>query len=51
VEHDAGIVTTPQGRRYIVVFMSAQLPGNQAGIATIAQASRLIFDYESRLDP
>lgn len=50
IEHDVGIVQIPQGHRYIIVFMTTDLPTNQAGINAIAQASRLVFDYESQLD-
>jgi beta-lactamase class A len=50
VEHDAGIVSMPNGHRYIVVIMSTELADNRAGIDAIAQVSRIIFDYEQALD-
>lgn len=49
VEHDAAIVTLPNKRRYIVVFMSDALSGNANGVEAIATASRLIYEYESAL--
>jgi beta-lactamase class A len=46
MEHDMAIVTLPTDRRYIVVFMSDELPSNHAGVSAIARASELIFEYE-----
>jgi hypothetical protein len=46
LEHDMAIVTLATGRRYIVVFMSDELPNNQAGADAIARASELVFEYE-----
>jgi|GEM_PF-484636 len=49
VEHDAGIVWLPDGRAYIVVLMSTALPSNAVGVATLAEASRIIYAYEQQL--
>jgi beta-lactamase class A len=50
VEHDVGIVSLPNGHRYIVVIMSAELVDNNTGINAIAQISQIIFSYEQALD-
>jgi murein DD-endopeptidase MepM/ murein hydrolase activator NlpD len=44
VEHDVGIVESPEGKRFIVVCMSSGLASNQTGISAIAEASRLVYD-------
>lgn len=44
VEHDVGLLTLPDGQRVVLVFLSQQLPSNQAGISTIAEAARLVYD-------
>jgi len=44
VEHDIGIVESPEGKRFILIFMSSGLPTNQTGITAIAEASRLVYD-------
>ncbi len=49
VEHDVGLVQTHNGRRYAAVFFSSDLPSNAAGIATIAEASRIVYEYEQTL--
>jgi beta-lactamase class A len=48
VEHDVGIVWLPDGRQYIVVLMSTALPSNTVGIATLAEASRIVYAYEQQ---
>jgi beta-lactamase class A len=50
VEHDAALITLPDGHQYILVVLSKDLPNNQAAITAIAQASRLIYAYEQQLD-
>jgi beta-lactamase class A len=49
VEHDAAIVTMPDGHQYIAVFMSDTLSGNGYGVQAIAKASLLVYNYESAL--
>jgi beta-lactamase class A len=43
VEHDAGIIYLPNGRKYILVFMSADLPDNQTGINAARAVSRTVY--------
>jgi beta-lactamase class A len=45
VQHDSGIVTLPDGRRYVLVVLSKDLPSAKEGIETIASLSKLLYDY------
>ncbi|WKN32950.1 class A beta-lactamase-related serine hydrolase [Porifericola rhodea] len=45
LHHDSGIVYLPDGRKYVLVLLSKNLTDEEAGVATLAQASRLIYDY------
>jgi beta-lactamase class A len=47
VEHDAGIVALPDGREYIVVFLSSGLSSAGDGIESARATSRLVFEYEA----
>lgn len=47
VQHDAAILELPSGNRYVLVILSKNLADVAAGKETIAQISRLIFDYVS----
>jgi beta-lactamase class A len=47
VQHDSGIITLPDGRRFILVVLSKDLPSGKDGIATIARLSKLLYDYYS----
>ena len=44
VEHDSGIVYAPDGVMYVVVLLSKDLPDAETGRATLAEASRIIFE-------
>jgi beta-lactamase class A len=50
VEHDSGIFFLPDGRKYVLVCLSKNLPDNKIGINTIAQISKIIYNnlYESK---
>ena len=48
VQHDSGIVYLPDGRKYVLVLLSKDLPDAKAGIETIARVSRIIYDYETQ---
>lgn len=43
--HDSGIVYLPDGRAYILVFLSSNLNGNESGIQVGKDISRTIYDY------
>jgi len=47
VQHDSGVVTLPDGRRYVIVLLSKELPSAQEGIQTIAAISKLLYDYHT----
>ena len=44
VEHDSGIVYLPDGRKYVLVLLSKELPDSKTGIETLAQISKIIYD-------
>ncbi len=44
VQHDAGIITTPDGRRYVLVVLSKDLADDNAGRDAIARISRAVYD-------
>jgi Beta-lactamase class C and other penicillin binding proteins len=46
VRHDSGIVYLPDGRAYVVVLLSDQIPEGMSR-PTLAQVSKLIYDYIS----
>ena len=46
VQHDSGIIVLPDGRKYVLVVLSKNLSSAKEGIATIAEISKLIYEYE-----
>ena len=46
VQHDSGIVYLPDGRKYVLVVLSKNLEDQKIGIKTIAEISKIMFDYE-----
>jgi len=45
VEHDAGIVYLPDGRKYVLALLSSRLPGNNAGVSAAQAVSRLVYRH------
>lgn len=45
VQHDAGIVFLPDGRRYVLVLLSKGLPDEKAGIQALAKVSEIVYQY------
>lgn len=45
VNHDAGIVYLPDGRKYVLVLLSKELVDDKAGIAAMANVSKIIYNY------
>lgn len=45
INHDAGIVYLPDGRKYVLVLLSKDLVDEKAGVAAMANASKIIYDY------
>jgi len=45
VNHDAGIVILPDGRKYVLVLLSKELEDDNAAVKSMAKVSRMIYDY------
>jgi beta-lactamase class A len=45
IEHDSGVVYLPDGRSYVIVLLSKNLKENKEGVAVLARASRLIYEF------
>lgn len=44
VEHDSGIIYLPDGRAYVLVILSKNLPESTVGKSTIAKISKMVYD-------
>ncbi len=45
VHHDSGIVMLPDGKKYVLVLLSKNMTDMDAGTASLAEVSKLIYDY------
>jgi beta-lactamase class A len=45
VNHDAGIVFLPDGRKYVLIFHAKNLEDDKAAIKSMAKISKMIYDY------
>lgn len=45
INHDAGIVYLPDGRKYVLVLLSKEMTDDKAGIAAMANVSEMVYDY------
>lgn len=45
VRHDSGIVFLPDGRSYLLVYLSKNVPEEDRSVATGAAVSRMIYDF------
>jgi beta-lactamase class A len=45
VRHDSGLVYLPDGRSYLVVYLSKNVPDEERSVATGAAVSRMIYDF------
>jgi len=45
IHHDSGIVFLPDGRKYVLVMLSKDLVDEEAGVKTMANLSKMIYDY------
>ena len=45
VNHDAGIVYLPDGRKYVLVLLSKELTDDKAAVAAMANVSKMVYDY------
>ncbi len=48
VNHDAGIIFLPDGRKYVLVLLSKDLEDDQAAVQSMAKISKLIYTYFDR---
>lgn len=48
VRHDSGLVYLPDGRSYLLVYLSKDVPDEERSVEVGAQISRMIYDYYSR---
>lgn len=46
IQHDAGIVYLPNGKKYVLVLLSKYEGDVNDAIETMAQISRMVYDYE-----
>lgn len=45
VNHDAGIVFLPDGRKYVLVLLSKELDNDKAAVKSMAKVSKMVYDY------
>jgi len=45
VRHDSGIVYLPDGRSYLIVYLSKNVPDEDRSVATGAAVSRMVYDF------
>ena len=45
INHDAGIVYLPDGRKYVLILLSKELVDDKAGVSAMANVSKMIYDY------
>ncbi|SKB43677.1 serine hydrolase [Daejeonella lutea] len=45
INHDAGIVYLPDGRKYVLVLLSKEMTDDKAGVAAMANVSKMVYDY------
>ena len=45
VRHDSGIVFLPDGRKYVLVLLSKQMTDPKAGVESMANVSKMIYEY------
>jgi beta-lactamase class A len=51
LHHDSGIVFLPDGRKYVLVLLSKNLPDEDAGVQTLADVSKMVYDYVMARQP
>jgi len=48
LNHDSGLVNLPDGRKYVLILLSAKTEDEKAAIESMATVSKMIYDYEIR---
>lgn len=51
VHHDSGIVKLPDGRKYVLVLLSKNMTDMEAGTDSLAEVSKLIYDFVTGVNP
>jgi beta-lactamase class A len=46
LNHDSGLITLPDGRKYVLVLLSAKTDDETAALESMATVSKMIYDYE-----
>lgn len=44
IQHDVGVFTLPDRRRYVIAMFTGELESDRAGIEAIARVSRIVYD-------
>jgi len=47
LNHDSGLVILPDGRKYVLILLSAKTEDENAAIESMAIVSKMIYDYEN----
>ncbi|MEJ7694570.1 serine hydrolase [Daejeonella sp.] len=45
INHDAGIVYLPDGRKYVLVLLSKEMTDDKAGVLAMSNVSKMVYDY------
>lgn len=45
INHDAGVIYLPDGRKYVLVLLSKELADDVGGVAAMANVSKMVYDY------
>lgn len=48
VQHDAGIVFLPDGRKYVLVLLSRNLKDEESAVKAMAKVSEMVYQYASK---
>ncbi len=49
VQHDAGIVFLPDGRKYVLVLLSKDLVDSKSGTRLFQNISKMVYDYVTQV--
>jgi len=50
VRHDSGIVFLPDGRKYVLVLLSKEMPDEEKGMAAMARVSEMVYKHMEKGD-
>jgi beta-lactamase class A len=48
IQHDAGIIFLPDGRKYVLVLLSKNITDEKAAINAMANVSKMVYEYVCR---